>query len=80
MINVNMLATLMGKLTVKRGPLNVRFVYGLPQSSKQISRSDNRRVCIYGLLLETLSPGPVCIRSPVPLRVSGLEGLKAVQV
>ncbi len=32
MINVNMLATLMGKLTVKRGPLNVRFGFSSSRS------------------------------------------------
>ena len=27
-----------------------------------------------------LSPGPLCMRTPVPLRVNGLEGPKAEQV
>ena len=59
---------------------SVRYVYGLPQSSKQMVSPEFRRVCIFGLCVETLSPGPVCIRTPAPLRVNGLYGLKAVQV
>jgi hypothetical protein len=59
---------------------DLRLVYGLPQSSGQILRSELRRVCIFGLCLETLSPGPLCIRTRVPLWVSGLQGLKAVKV
>ena len=42
--------------------------------------SDIRRVCIFGLLMETLSPSPQCMRTPVPLRVDGLTGLISEQV
>ena len=42
--------------------------------------SDIRRVCIFGLLVETLSPSPQCMRTPIPLWVDGLMGLEAEQV
>jgi hypothetical protein len=42
--------------------------------------SDIRRVCIFGFLVEKLSPSPQCMRTPVPLWVDGLTGLKAEQV
>jgi hypothetical protein len=42
--------------------------------------SDVRRVCIFGLSMETLSPSPQCMRTPVPLWVDGLDGLKSEQV
>jgi hypothetical protein len=35
--------------------------------------SEFRRVCIFGLCVETLSPGPVCMRSPVPLRPANVS-------
>jgi len=56
-----------------------RFVYGLlPVSEFPIS--DVRRVRIFGFLVETLSPSPQCMRTPMPLWVVGLKGLKAEQV
>jgi hypothetical protein len=56
-----------------------RFVYGLlPVSEYQ--RSDIRRVRIFGFSVETLSPSPQCMRTPMPLWVVGLFGLKAEQV
>ena len=51
--------------------------------SSQLARalaSDIRRVCIFGLLVETLSPSPQCMRTPVPQWVDGLMGLEAEQV
>jgi hypothetical protein len=42
--------------------------------------SDIRRVCIFGLSMETLSPSPQCMRTPAPLWVDGLDGLKRDQV
>ena len=42
--------------------------------------SDNRRVCIFGFSMETLSPSPQCMRTPVPQWVDGLMGLEAEQV
>jgi hypothetical protein len=41
--------------------------------------SDIRRVCIFGFSVETLSPSPSCMRTPISLRVDGLYGLKAEQ-
>jgi len=35
---------------------------------------------MFGFLMETLSPSPQCIRTLDPLRVAGLEALKAEQV
>ena len=37
------------------------------------SDSDIRCKCIFGLSMEALSPGPQCMRNPVPLRVDGGE-------
>jgi hypothetical protein len=42
--------------------------------------SDVRRVCIFGFSMETLSPSPQCMRTPVPLWVVGLEDPEADQV
>ena len=42
--------------------------------------SDVRRGCIFGFSVETLSPSPQCMRTPAPLWVDGLDGLKADQV
>ena len=55
----------------------------LYMDSSQLARdfvSDIRRVCIFGLSMETLSPSPQCMRTPVPLWVDGLTGLKGDQV
>jgi hypothetical protein len=41
---------------------------------------DIRRVCIFGFSMETLSPSPQCMRTPAPLWVDGLDGLKTDQV
>lgn len=41
--------------------------------------ADIRRVCIFGFLLEMLSPNPTCMRTLISLWVDGLEGLKAEQ-
>jgi hypothetical protein len=57
----------------------VRFVYGLLPATERHS-SELRRVCIFGFSLETLSPSPQVIRTPVPQWVNGLKGLKADQV
>jgi len=35
--------------------------------------SDIRRVCIFGLSMETLSPSPQRMRTPVPVRVDSRE-------
>ena len=59
--------------------LNVRFVYGLPPISEW-PVSDIRRVRIFGFSVGTLSPSPQCMRTPIPLWVDGLDGLKAEQV
>lgn len=58
---------------------NVCFVYGLLPVTERLS-SEVERVCIFGFSLETLSPSPQVIRTPVPLWVNGLKGLKADQV
>ena len=60
--------------------LYVRFVYGLLLLSKQINYPDIRRVRIFGFLMESLTPSPLCMRTPVPIWVDGLYGLKAEQV
>jgi hypothetical protein len=55
------------------------FVYGLlPATERHFS--ELRRVCIFGFLVETLSPSPQVIRTPVSQWVNGLKGLKAEQV
>jgi len=59
---------------------DVPFVYGLLLLSKQIISSDIRRVRIFGFLMESLTPSPLCMRTPVPTWVDGLYGLKAEQV
>ena len=33
-----------------------------------------RRECIFGFLMETLSPNPQCIRTSIPIWVDGLKG------
>ena len=59
--------------------LQVRVVYGLlPVSEWPVS--DIRRVRIFGFSVGTLSPSPQCMRTPIPLWVDGLDGLKAEQV
>jgi hypothetical protein len=35
-------------------------------------RSEVRRVCIFGLCLETLSPGPLCMHTLIPTRVCAI--------
>jgi len=39
--------------------------------------SDNRRVRIFGFLVEMLSPSPQCMRTPVPIWVDGLYSCTA---
>jgi hypothetical protein len=68
-----------GLLPVSEFPIADVNVYGLlPVSEFPIA--DVRRVRIFGFLVETLSPSPQCMRTPMPLRVVGLEGLIAEQV
>ena len=68
------------KLTVQAEIRYFRFVYGLLLLSKQIITSDIRRVRIFGFLVESLTPSPLCMRTPIPIWVDGLYGLKAEQV
>ena len=68
-----------GEFVDKDGSANVRFVYGLLPDSEGLG-SDIRRVRIFGFSVGTLSPSPQCMRTPGPLWVDGLQGLKAEQV
>jgi len=60
-------------------PQHDRIVFGL-LPVVEIPLSDVTRVRIFGFSVETLSPSPHCMRTPDPLRVVGLKGLKAAQV
>lgn len=57
----------------------VVLVYGLLLLSKQFCHRYQTRTYIR-LLVETLSPSPQCMRTPVPIWVDGLYGLKHEQV
>ncbi len=59
----------------------VAFVCGLLLFGKQgYCSSELRRVCMFGFIMETLSPNPQCIRTSDPLWVAGLKVLKREQV
>jgi hypothetical protein len=53
---------------------DLRLVYGLPQSSGQILRSELRRVCIFGLCLETHSGSSLVQWAPGPQSGEGFAG------
>jgi hypothetical protein len=58
---------------------NVAVVYGLLLLSKHFCHRYQTRTYIR-LFVETLSPSPLCMRTPVPIWVDGLYGLKCEQV
>ncbi len=68
---------------IKQGRNFRRFMTALYMDPSCLARkhcSELRRVCIFGFLVETLSPSPLCMRTPIPNCRYGLEGHRAKQV